>query len=111
MPDNAGPADYSDWKPRPLPAPWVIVPVAERPSLEAELQAELAPGHLLSGEIITAVARCPGCDEMVFIVEGDHPTWFALVRLTWRQYREQLPLPATELLRRPMADSLRAHAH
>jgi hypothetical protein len=49
------------WKPQALPEPWIIVPTNMRASLEAELRAEMAPGHVLSSsQILTAVARCKG---------------------------------------------------
>ena len=77
----------------------------------AELRAEVADGHLLSGETVTAIARCQACDDVVFSVEGDHPIWFAIVHLTWRRSREPVPWPATQPLRLPLAESLRAHTH
>ena len=111
MPSSSGPLrDYS-WEPQPLPEPWIVAQADIRPSLEAELRAEVADGHPLSGEIITAIARCQACDDVVFSVEDDHPIWFALVHLTWRQSREPLPWPATELLKLPLAESLHAHTH
>jgi len=51
-------------------------------------------------------ARCQGWRDMAFTAEGDHPACFALVRLTWRQHREQLPWPVTELLPLPLAERL-----
>ncbi len=111
MPSSPGPVPYSSWKPQPLPEPWIVAPTDTRSSLEAELRAEIADGHPLSGEIVTAIARCQACDDVVFAVEGDHPIWFALVHLTWRQSREPLPWPATEPLELPLAESLRAHTH
>jgi hypothetical protein len=100
------------WKPQALPEPWIIVPTNMRASLEAELRAEMAPGHVLSSsQILTAVARCQGCDDVVFSAEGDHPIRFALVHLTWRRHPERLPWPTTELVALPLSDSLRWHTH
>lgn len=111
MPGNSGPLRDSSWEPQPLPEPWIVAQDDIRPSLEAELRAEVADGHPLYGETVTAIARCQACDDVVFSVEGDHPIWFALVHLTWRQSSEPLPWPATELLKLPLAESLRAHTH
>jgi hypothetical protein len=82
-----------------------------RRALEAELRAEVADGYRLFGALVTAIARCESCDDVVFSVEGDHPVCFAVVRPTLSRCREQLPWPSAEPLRLPLADSLRAHAH
>jgi hypothetical protein len=111
MPGSPGPLRYSGWEPQPLPEPWIVAPADMRSPLEAELRAEVADGHLLSGETVTAIARCQACDDVVFSVEGDHPVWFAIVHLTWRRSREPVPWPATQPLRLPLAESLRAHTH
>lgn len=111
VPSSPSAHSYSGWKPQPLPEPWVVAPADIRPSLETELRAEVADGHPLSGETVTAIARCQTCDDVVFSVEGDHPIWFALVHLTWRRSRELPPWPITEQLELPLAQSLRAHTH
>jgi hypothetical protein len=111
MSSSSGPFWYSGWEPRPLPEPWIVVAMDMRSALEAELRWEAADGHPLFGETVTAVARCQTCDDVVFGVNGDHPTWFAHVHLTRGRGREQLPLPATDLLQLPLAEGLRAYAH
>ena len=110
MPSSPGPLRYPSLEPQSLPEPWVIVSADMRSVLEAELRAEVADGHPLSGEIITAIARCEGCDDVVFRVEGDHRIWFALVHLTVRKSREPLPWPVTRRLELPLAESIRKHA-
>jgi hypothetical protein len=82
-----------------------------RSCLEAELRAEVDDGHPLFGEVVTAVARCQTCDDVVFTVERDQSIWFALVHLTWHRSREPTPWPMTERLNLPLAQTLRTHAH
>jgi len=103
-------AGYACWRPAPLPDPWVIVPSALRAAVEAEVKAEMADGHELSGLPVTAIARCGACDDVVFCIETS-PVWFALVHLTWRQRREQPPWPVTKRLTLPLSASLGAHSH
>jgi hypothetical protein len=64
MPSSSGPLSDSGWEPQPLPEPWIIAPATARSSLEAELRAEVADGHPLSGGIVTAIARCQACDDV-----------------------------------------------
>ena len=59
---------------------------------------------------LTAIARCEGCDEVVFSVEAD-PVRFVSVHLTWRRAPEQPPWPRTEDLAMPLSRSLAAHEH
>lgn len=101
---------YAGWRPAPLPDPWVIVPSVLRADLEAELKAEIAEGHELSGLPVTAIARCGACDDVVFCIETS-PIWFALVHLTWRQRPEQPPRPMTTRLSLPLSARLKAHRH
>lgn len=103
-------AEYAGWRPVPLPDPWAIVPSALRAALEAEVKAEIADGHELSGLPVTAIAMCGACDGVVFCIETS-PVWFALVHLTWRQRREQPPWPMTRRLTLPLSMSLEAHSH
>ena len=101
---------YPDWKPEPLPSPWALVPGEARAALEAELTAEVGEGHPLFGNRVIAIARCEGCDEVVFSVETD-PARFVSVHLTWRGARERPPWPATEYLSTPLSRNLAAHDH
>lgn len=81
-------------------APWVSLTASatqdQRRALVAECRRELARGHELYGRIETAVARCSGCDDVVFRLRGD--TGFALVHLTWRGKREEPPYPHATVL-------------
>ena len=83
-----------DWQPEPLPSPWALVTAQERPALESELLAEVSRGHPLFGARVIAIARCEGCDEVVFSVEAD-PARFVSVHLTWRGGPEPPPWPRT----------------
>jgi hypothetical protein len=99
-----------DWRPEPLPSPWELVPAEQREALEAELTAEVAEGHPLFGAEVTAIARCGGCDEVVFSVDVE-PVRFVSVHLTWRGGSEQPPWPWTEDVRLPLSRSLTRHGH
>jgi len=101
-------ADYLlGWQP--LPSPWVLVNAGERAALESELLAEVSQGHPLSGNRVTAIARCEGCDEVVFSV-GDS-AGFVSVHLTWRRAPEPPPWPTTERLGMPLSRGLASHDH
>jgi hypothetical protein len=99
-----------DWQPQPLPAPWALVPMGERAVLEQELLAEVAEGHPLFGNEVIAIARCEGCDEVVFSVETD-PVRFVSVRPTWRRSPEQPPWQWTRDVALPLSRSLTNHGH
>jgi hypothetical protein len=99
-----------DWQPQPLPPQWALVPVDTRAALEAELRTEVAEGHPLFGERAIAIARCEGCDEVVFSVETD-PARFVSVHLTWRGAPERPPWPWTQDLSLPLSRSLTEHQH
>ena len=111
MSDDAAPLRGPGGEIRPVPETWFIPQDEVKRFLEAELRAETADGHPLFGETVTAIAQCPACDDVVFRVEGDYPSRFALVHLTWRKSREPLPWPTTELLELPLAESLRPYTH
>ena len=110
MDNDQGMGYLVSWRAEPLPDPWVVVPPPSRSALEAELLAEIAEGHELSSLPVTAIARCQVCDDVVFCVQSD-PIWFALVHLTWRQHREQLPWPVVTRLTLPLSVSLQPHRH
>jgi len=60
-----------------------------------EAIAEIDAGHELAGLDLTAVSKCPGCDDVLYRL-GDES--FAIVHLTWSGNREQPPWPqATKL--------------
>ena len=60
--------------------------------LEREARAEVGDGHELWGRGLVAVARCQGCDHVLFRV--DDGTW-AIVHLTWSSHTEPPPWPST----------------
>jgi len=102
------PVDYEDVKIRPLPEPWRSVSDVERPGLVAELHSELVEGHPLYGQPVVPIAKCDGCDDVVFAVKAD-PGWFALVHLTWSRRPDRLPWPRTREVALPLQDSLEGH--
>ena len=85
-----------DWKPEPLPEPWLVLSDDLRPSFETELAKEVTEGHPLSTELVTPVAKCGHCDSVVFSVERQPLEW-ALVHLTWSGRPESPPWPTTSL--------------
>jgi hypothetical protein len=84
--------------------------MGKRSVLESELLAEVSPGHPLFGARVIAIARCEGCDEVLFSVEAD-PARFVRVHLTWRGGPESAPWPRTERVGMPLSRSLAAHDH
>lgn len=96
---------------RPLPEPWVVISdAATRAQLEAQLRTEVADGHPLFGKTVIALARCGGCDHVVYSVEED-PGWFVLVHLTWQSTPDKPPWPRAERLSLPLTVSLLNHRH
>ncbi|MGW8597982.1 hypothetical protein ACWGLB_03485 [Streptomyces sp. NPDC055893] len=76
-----------------LPVPW-WVPDAGMHAFELELHRELPPGRPLLGVKATAVARCEGCDDVLFSVANQPFPW-AVVHLTWAGREERVPWPMT----------------
>jgi hypothetical protein len=93
-----------------LPSPWVLVTAEKRLGLESELQAEVSQDHPLFGARVIAIARCEGCDEVIFSVETG-PARYVSVHLTWRGAAEPPPWPRTEDLGMPLSRSLAGHDH
>ncbi len=85
------------WEPRSLSEPWYIAPVDGRATLERELRAEVAPGHPLHGQHVAAVARCAGCDDVAFRLEGSPVPRWAIVHLTWSGKPDRPPWPDADL--------------
>lgn len=75
--------------------PWFRPAPQLAAALAAEAQAEIGRHHALAGHQLTAVAKCAGCDEVIFVVDDGT---FAQVQLTWAQYPEREPRPATQHL-------------
>lgn len=88
--------DYQDWRPDPLPEGWEILPNEVRRTMERELSREVAPGHRLYGETVVAIAKCVGCDDVLFSIEGEYLRW-TVVHVTFARHPEQLPWPMTEV--------------
>ena len=84
------------------------MPVAERHKLAAELRVELSSGHQLRGLTVTPVARCMGCDDVVFCVEDD-PAYWIQVHLTWRGQPEPPSWPWFRKVDLPLSQSLADH--
>lgn len=83
--------------------PWFAVLPGTADELEAEALGEIGPDHQLFGLGLRAIARCEGCDNVIFEVSDG--SW-ALVHLTWARTRpEPAPWPSTE--RQPTLAMLR----
>lgn len=68
---------------------WVTVDMGRR--LAAELQKEVAPGHVLYGRVVRAIARRTGQDDFLFEVP-DAAAPLYVVHLTWsRETRPEFP--------------------
>jgi hypothetical protein len=78
----------------PLREPWVHPDHAEARRLEAEARAEITDGHELQGVGLAAIARCTGCDHVVFRCSDDT---FALVHLSYA-HPDRPPWPTTTRL-------------
>ncbi|MFJ3610414.1 hypothetical protein [Streptomyces hydrogenans] len=76
-----------------LPAPW-WVPDDGMDGFDLELHRELSHGHPLHGVKATAVARCEGCDDVLFSIANQPFPW-AVVHLTWTGREERAPWPMT----------------
>jgi hypothetical protein len=77
-----------------LREPWLRPDDAEARRLELEVLAEISPGHELHGSALTAIARCSGCDGVVFHRDDDT---FAIVHLSYVR-PDQPPWPHTTRL-------------
>jgi hypothetical protein len=67
--------------------PWHTVDDSQVQALDAELQRELSPEHLLFGQPVSAVARRRDCDDVLFRF-GRSPERYAVVHLTGAGKRE-----------------------
>jgi hypothetical protein len=75
--------------------PWFRPDAEHAQAFEREVSAEVAPGHELHGLTLHTVAKCEGCDDVVFRASDDT---FAVVRLTWTRKQETPPWPRTTRL-------------
>jgi hypothetical protein len=78
-----------------FPEPWFGLEPEHGHAFEREAQQEIAPGHELHGLGLRTVAKCEGCDDVVFRVSDDT---FAIVHLSWTQKAESPPWPRTTRL-------------
>lgn len=72
------------------PAEWEPVRGGVARVLESEVRIEMPPDHELAGRELTAVSRCPGCDDALFRLDDGS---FAIVHLTWIGRQEQSGWP------------------
>jgi hypothetical protein len=64
-------------------------------AVEDEVTTEIAPGHELHQLALTAVAKCEGCDSVVYRASDGT---FAVVHLSWSRKPETPPWPRTTRL-------------
>jgi hypothetical protein len=90
--------------------PWFLLKPDNAHACEREAAKEIAQGHELHGVGLTALAKCEGCDGVVFRASDDT---FAIVRLTWAAKPETRPWPRTTRLGGYIAVELAMdqHAH
>jgi hypothetical protein len=81
----------------PLPGPWFDLRPLERAqeAMAAELDRELAPGHLLHRQPAHALAKCGHCDSVLFALPGGR---LAIVHLTWTRKSESPPFPHADVM-------------
>ena len=75
--------------------PWFRPEGEAARALEREAATEIAAGHELHGLALTTLAKCEGCDSVVFRASDDT---FAIVHLTWIRKPETPPWPDTTRL-------------
>lgn len=90
--------------------PWFRLQPEQALTFEREAEKEIAPGHVLHGIALSAVAKCDGCDDVVF---GASDGTFAIVHLTWTLKPERPPWPQTTQLGSLIAaeTAMDQHAH
>ena len=70
-----------------LPTGWYYPTEGQAQGLHAELQRELAPGHLLFGRAVEAFAYRRDRDDVLFR-HREEPDRFTVIHLTWIRKRE-----------------------
>ena len=68
----------------PWRSPWLPISPDNASNVEAELQRELPPRHVLFGRNAKAIAFRQDCDDVLFYL-GDPAPSFAVVHLTYQQ--------------------------
>jgi len=86
---------YQGWQPEPLPEGWEVLPNEVRRTFEDELKREVTPGHPLYSQTVVAIARCTGCEDVLFSIEGRYVRW-TVVHLTFARGPQDPPLPMSE---------------
>ncbi|HZM77506.1 MAG TPA: hypothetical protein VFC19_17375 [Candidatus Limnocylindrales bacterium] len=87
---------------------WLRLSLAQAEAFEREAGIEIAPGHELHGLDLRAIARCSGCDDVVFRVSDDT---FAIVHLVWTKKPDTPPWPHTARLGTFLAAELAMDQH
>jgi hypothetical protein len=72
--------------------PWFRLNLGQAEAFEREARIEITPGHELHGLDLRAIARCSGCDDVVFGASDDT---FAIVHLVWTTKPDTPPWPRT----------------
>ena len=75
--------------------PWLQVDGDATRAFEDEAATEIASGHELHGLTLTAIAKCEGCDSVVYRASDGT---FAIVHLSWTRKSETPPWPRTTRL-------------
>ena len=88
--------------------PWYRPDDAQADGLLREAFREIGPDHELSGNRLRAIAKCAGCDDVIF---GLDDGTFAIVHLTWTGRPESPPWPSTRRLGSFTALELAADQH
>jgi hypothetical protein len=90
--------------------PWFRLEPEYARAFEREAEKEIGPGHELHGLALSALAKCEGCDDVVFRASDDT---FAIVHLTWTLRPGTPPWPQTTRLGSFIAveTAMDQHAH
>lgn len=75
--------------------PWLRLEGDNARAFEQEATKEIASGHALHGLVLTAVAKCQVCDDVVLRASDGT---FAIVHLTWTMKPDSPPRPHTSRL-------------
>ena len=71
-----------------LPRGWFPTSETESKALQAELQKELPPGHLLFGKDVEVVAHRDGATDDILVRHVGEPGRYTVIHLTWAGRRE-----------------------
>lgn len=93
--ERASPWHPADVTTTDFPEPWSRLEGEAARAFEQEAATEIAAGHELHGLALAAIAKCEGCDSVVFRASDDT---FAMAHLSWTRKPEAPPWPATTRL-------------